>query len=245
MLQYLIRRTLILVCGLFLSSLIIFLVLRLLPGDLAQIMGGTEASQEKIAQLRQKLGLNVPLWTQYVDWISAVIRGDFGSSLVSGTPVSKEILQKASVTVPLALLSLAFALLIAFPLGVFAAYRNQGWTTSTISSFSTVAAATPVVWAGLIIVLIFSNWLGWFPSQGFPRVGWEEPFAALRALFLPALTVGLIEGGVLFRFVRSATFSALNTDHVRTGMSFGYTRFQALIRNGLPSVGLSLVSGGR
>src|SRR5690606_23566655 len=112
----------------------------------------------------------------------------------------------------------------------------------TLSVLGVIAAAVPVIWAGLIGIVVLSNWLGWLPSQGFPRSGWSDPLLALRSLLLPALTIGLIVGAIQFRFVRSATLSALSADHVRTAMSQGHTRLQALIRHGLPGVGLSVVS---
>lgn len=242
MIRYVGKRLLVLAAGWLIASVIIFITLRLLPGDIAQIIGGTQASPERVAALRTQLGLDKTLIAQYFDWIGGFLTGDLGRSLISGTSSASEILQKSTVTLPLTFLSLLIALVIALPLGVLSAYRKQGAATNTLTSLSMLAAAVPVVWAGLIVVLIFSNWLGWLPSQGFPRSGWTTPVAALRSLFLPALIVGLVEGAVLFRFVRSATFSALHAEHVRTAMSFGYTRLQALLRSGLPGVGLSIVS---
>jgi peptide/nickel transport system permease protein len=231
-----------LVGGWLLASVIIFVTLRLLPGDVAQVLGGTQASSARVAQIREDLGLNAPLIVQYFSWLGGVFTGDLGHSIVSGTSISQEIWSKAQVTLPLTAFSLIIALAIALPLGVLTAWRKQNTVNEAVTGLSMVAAAVPVVWAGLLVILIFSSWLGWFPSQGFPRTGWHDPFLSLRALFLPALTVGLVEGAVLFRFVRSATFSALNAEHVRTAMSFGYSCFQALLRNGLPGVGLSVVS---
>lgn len=242
MIRYVGNRLVVLVAGWLVASVIIFFTLRLLPGDIAQIIGGTRASAERIEALRTQLGLDRSLLMQYFDWIGGFVTGDLGRSLISGSSAAQEILQKSQVTLPLTLLSLVIALIIALPLGVLSAYRRQGAAMNTLTSMSMLAAAVPIVWAGLLIVLIFSNWLGWFPSQGFPREAWHDPIRALRTLFLPALTVGLVEGAVLFRFVRSATFTALEAEHVRTAMSFGYTRLQALLRSGLPGVGLSIVS---
>ncbi len=146
------------------------------------------------------------------------------------------------MTVPLTLYSLLIALAVALPLGVFAAYRRQAVASRALSVLGVVAAAVPAVWAGLIGIIVFSTWLGWLPAQGFPRDGWVDPLAAVRALTLPALTIGLIEGAILFRFVKSATLGALGAEHVRTAMSRGYTRLGALVRHGLPGVGLSVIS---
>jgi peptide/nickel transport system permease protein len=231
-----------LVAGLFLASLIIFVSLRLLPGDVAQVIGGTTASPSQIAAIREKLGLDLPLPLQYADWLGGVFSGQLGDSVVSGTSIMSEIAQKAQVTVPLTLYALVVALAVALPLGVFAAYRRRAVSSRVLSVLGVIAAAVPAVWAGLIGIVVLSTWLGWLPSQGFPRDGWAHPLAALRSLTLPALTIGLIEGAILFRFVKSATLSALGAEHVRTAMSHGRTRLGALVRHGLPGVGLSVVS---
>ena len=100
----------------------------------------------------------------------------------------------------------------------------------------------PVVWAGMMLVVVFAVWLGWLPAQGFPRAGWQDPAAAFRSLLLPALTIGIVEGAMLMRFVRSATLQAVGQDYVRTAAAKGLTRDAALIRHGLPNVGLSVIT---
>lgn len=240
--RFLAVRALTLVVGLLLASLIIFLSLRLLPGDVAQVIGGTTASEEQVEAIRERLGLNAPLYQQYFDWLGGVLSGNLGDSVVSGTSISAEIAQKAQVTIPLTLYSLAITLLVALPLGVFAAYRRRAVASRVLSVLGVVAAAVPAIWAGLLGIILLSNWLGWLPAQGFPRHGWADPLTAIRSLTLPALTIGFIESAVLFRFVKSATLNALGADHVRSAMARGYTRLGALVRHGLPSVGLSIVS---
>lgn len=240
--RFLAVRLLTLLAGLFLASLIIFLSLRLLPGDVAQVIGGTSASPAQVEAIRERLGLDRPLPLQYLDWLGGIFTGQLGNSVVSGTPIAAEIAQKAQVTVPLTLYSLVVALVVALPLGVLTAYRRNALPSRVISVLGVVAAAVPAVWAGLLGIMLLSTWLGWLPAQGFPRDGWADPLAALRSLTLPALTIGLIEGAILFRFVKSATLNAIGAEHVRTAMSRGYTRFAALIRHGLPGVGLSVIS---
>ena len=240
--RFLVVRLLTLLAGLLLASLIIFLSLRLLPGDVAQVIGGTSASAAQVDAIRERLGLDRPLPLQYFDWLGGIFTGQLGNSIVSGTPIAAEIAQKAQVTVPLTLYSLVVALVVALPLGVFTAYRRNALPSRIISVLGVVAAAVPAVWAGLLGIMLLSTWLGLLPAQGFPRDGWADPMAALRSLTLPALTIGLIEGAILFRFVKSATLNAIGAEHVRTAMSRGYTRFGALIRHGLPGVGLSVIS---
>lgn len=242
MTRFIAIRLLYLVMGLAIASVLIFLTLRVLPGDVAQVIAGTQATPEQVAALRESLGLNVGLFEQYLTWVGGLTTFNLGESVVSGSAIAGEILQKLEVTLPLTIFSLITGAVIAFPLGVLAALRFGHPSSRLVSSAAVALAAVPVVWAGMLLTLVFANWLDWFPSQGFPREGWSEPFRALAALALPALTIGLVEGAVLLRFVRSATLSALNADHVRTAMSHGMTRTRALVTRGLPGVGLSIVS---
>jgi peptide/nickel transport system permease protein len=240
--RYALTRLTLLVVGLFVASALIFFTLRVLPGDVAQLIGGTQASPAQVEAIRLKLGLNEPLLAQYASWMGGVLRGDLGNSMLNNASVSAELLQKAQVTVPLGLMSLTVALLFAIPLGVLSAMQ-RGRTGGTVISFaSQTLAAVPVVWAGMMLILVFAIWLGWFPTTGFPRQGWDDPWAAFRALILPALTIGIIEGAMLLRFVRSASLQAIGQDYVRTAAAKGLTRNQALIRHGLPNVGLSIVT---
>lgn len=242
MTRFILGRTGFLVLAWVLASVLIFATLRILPGDVAQVMGGTKASPDEVAALREALGLNRPLLAQYVEWIGGVLRFDLGTSVLTGVEISHQLAEKAEVTIPLTLMSLAVVLLVAIPLGVFAAYRHGTRIGQLVSASSVLASAIPVVWAGLLGTLLLSSWLGWLPSQGFPQDGWKEPLDAVRSLVLPALTIGLIEGAILFRLVRSATLRALDADHVRTAMSQGNSRLRALLTQGLPGVGLSIVS---
>lgn len=228
--------------GWLLASVLIFATLRVLPGDVALVVGGTKASPERLEQLRESLGLTKPLLVQYWEWMSGVLRFDLGDSVLTGASISGQLAEKAEVTIPLTLMSLVVVLAVALPLGVFAAYRRGTAAGQLVSASSVLVSAIPVVWAGLLGTIVLSSWLGWLPSQGFPRGGWTEPFRALRSLVLPALTIGLIEGAILFRFVRSATLRALDADHVRTAMAQGNSRLRALLTQGLPGVGLSVVS---
>lgn len=242
MIRYALTRLGLLVLGLAVASALIFLSLRVLPGDVAQLVGGTQASPEQVAALRESLGLNVPLWQQYLDWIGGLLRGDLGSSLLTGTPVMTELVSKAQVTVPLAAMSLTVALVVGIPLGVLSALGRRRAGGTAISVGAQALAAVPVVWAGMMLVVVFAVWLGWLPPQGFPRAGWNDPAAAFRALVLPAVTIGVVEGAMLLRFVRSATLQALGQDYVRTAAAKGLTRTRALLRHGLPNVGLSIIT---
>jgi peptide/nickel transport system permease protein len=240
--RYTLTRLALLLVGLLVASVLIFLTLRVLPGDIAQVIGGTNASPAQLAAIRRELGLGQPLVVQYLDWIGGVLHGDLGASLINGTPVATELAQKAEVTVPLGVMSLTIAVLFSVPLGVLSAIRRGRADGTALSVGSQLLAAVPVVWAGMMLVVVFAVWLGWLPAQGFPRAGWDQPWPAFRALILPAVTIGIVEGAMLLRFVRSATLQAVGEDYVRTAAAKGLTRNQALIRHGLPNVGLSVIT---
>jgi peptide/nickel transport system permease protein len=240
--RYTLTRLALLVVGLVVASVLIFASLRVLPGDVAQLIAGTDAGPDQVAAIRESLGLNVPLPQQYLDWMGGLLRGDLGTSLLTGVPVAAELLDKARVTVPLGVLSLLIAILIAVPFGVLSALRRGRAGANALSLGAQALAAVPVVWAGMMLVVVFAVWLGWLPAQGFPRGGWAQPSEALRALILPALTIGIVEGAMLLRFVRSATLQAIGQDYVRTAAAKGLTRTQALLRHGLPNVALSVVT---
>lgn len=242
MIRYALTRLGLLVLGLAVASVLIFLSLRVLPGDVAQLIAGGEATPAQIAAVRASLGLDVPLWSQYGDWIGGLLRGDLGTSLVTGTSVAAELADKARVTVPLAAMSLTVAMLVGIPFGVLSALGRRRASGTAVSVVAQALAAVPVVWAGLMLVVVFSVWLGWLPPQGFPRAGWDDPAAAFRALVLPAVTIGVVEGAMLLRFVRSATLQALGQDYVRTAAAKGLTRTRALLSHGLPNVGLSVIT---
>ncbi len=242
MIRYTLIRLGLLVLGLFLASVLIFLTLRVLPGDVAQLIGGVNSTPEQLAAIRERLGLEQPLPVQYLDWIGGVLRGDLGTSLLTGTAVVDELAEKAQVTVPLGILSLLIAIVISVPLGVLSAMRRGRADGTALSVGAQALAAVPVVWAGMMLVVVFAVWLGWLPAQGFPRSGWADPWAALRSLILPALTIGIVEGAMLLRFVRSATLQAVGQDFVRTAAAKGLTRDAALVRHGLPVVGLSVIT---
>lgn len=242
MLRYALARGALLVAGLLVSSVLIFLTLRVFPGDVAQLIAGTQASRADVDAVRSSLGLNQPLLTQYADWIGGIFRGDLGTSLLTGASVGEELLLKAQVTVPLGALALLIAIVVAVPFGILSAILRGRRRGSALSIGAQTLAAVPVVWAGMMLIVVFSVWLGWLPPQGFPGNGWQSPGRAFESLILPALTIGIVEGAMLMRFVRSATLQASGQDFVRTAAAKGLTRTRALIQHGIPAVGLSIIT---
>jgi peptide/nickel transport system permease protein len=240
--RYAATRVVLLLAGLLVASALIFLTLRVLPGDVAQLIGGTNSTPEQISAIRSGMGLDRPAPLQYLDWIGGLFRGDLGTSLVTGDSVAAELASKAQVTAPLGVLALLIALAFSIPLGVASAVRRGRADGTALSVGAQALAAVPVVWAGMMLVVVFAVTLGWLPAQGFPRDGWADPGGALRSLLLPALTIGIVEGAMLLRFVRSATLQAIGQDYVRTAAAKGLTRTRALLRHGLPNVAISIVT---
>ncbi|WP_066519533.1 ABC transporter permease [Curtobacterium ammoniigenes] len=242
MIRFLVGRIVLLAIGLLVASMIIFAVLRILPGDVAQVVAGTQSSPAQVAAIRHQLGLDQPAFAQYGAWIGGVLHGNLGRSLVTQSPVAPQIAQKLAVTLPLAGMSLLFALLIGLPLGVAAAVLRRRAGGVVISVLAQVVAGVPIVWAGLLLVAVFAVSLHLLPTQGFPIDGWAEPGLAVRSLLLPALTIGAVEGAVILRFTRSATLSVMDADHIRTAAATGLSRTGALVRHGLPHVALTVLA---
>ncbi|MGL4254957.1 MAG: ABC transporter permease, partial [Microbacterium sp.] len=180
MIRYTLTRLALLLLGLLVASVLIFLSLRVLPGDVAQLIAGVNSTPAQIDAIRDRLGLDQPLPLQYLDWIGGVLRADLGTSLLTGSTVTSELAEKAQVTVPLGILALTIAVVFSVPLGVLSAMRRGRPDGTALSVGAQALAAVPVVWAGMMLVVVFAVWLGWLPAQGFPRAGWEDPAAAVR-----------------------------------------------------------------
>lgn len=237
-----VRRVLLLVVSIFVASIVIFVLLRLLPGDLAQSIGGLEATPAQLDKIRERFGLDRPLYRQYAEWISGVVVGDFGSSALTRKSVVSELTAKLSVSAPLVVASTVLSLVLAIPLGIIAAARHRRRDGVALSALSQLGIAMPSFLVGLMLVIVFATRLGWFPPAGFARRGWDTPFEAAKRLVLPSLTLGLAQGAVLFRFVRSATLDVLHQDYLRTARAKGLTRTQALVRHGLRNASLPVIS---
>lgn len=223
------------------ASVLVFIVVNLLPGDVATVMLGTNATPENVAILRHQLGLDQPAWLRYLQWVGGLLHGDLGQSLLSHTEVGPLILQKLSVSGPLALLAAVIALIAAVPLGVVAGVRYRRLSGAIISALSLGGIAIPAFWAGLLLATIFAVKLRLFPAGGF--VDWaEDPIAAFRSLLLPAVALGLVQAAVLTRFIRSAIIDVEREDYMRTARAKGLTRGQALWRHGLRNAAIPVVT---
>lgn len=231
-----------LLISLVLASVVVFVVLRLLPGDAAGASLGVGTTTDQLEQLRSELGTDQPVVTQYLQWLGQVVRGDLGTSFVSRLGVADLIAQKLPITVPLSLSAFVLAVLVSVPLGVIAAVHRRGPVGVAVSAVSQLGVAVPVFWVGVLLVLVFALQAGVLPAGGFPRTGWDDPAGAVRSLVLPVVTVAVAMSAVMVRYVRSATLDVLDQDYLRTARSLGYGRWRALARHGLRNAAVPVVS---
>jgi len=230
-----------LLASLFAASILVFFVVNLLPGDVATVMLGTSATPENVAILRHQLGLDQPLWLRYMQWLWGMLRGDLGVSVLSHSEIGPLLVQKLSVSGPLALLAALIALVVSVPVGVVAGVRYRRLSGAIISALSLGGIAIPAFWAGLLLATIFAVKLRLFPAGGF--VDWsEDPVAAARSLLLPAVALGLVQAAVLTRFIRSAIIEVQREDFIRTARAKGLTRWQALQRHGFRNAAIPVVT---
>jgi len=231
MLRYALKRMLSLIVSLIIASAVIFLVVEVAPGDPAAFMLGMNAQPDTVAALRAELGLDLPKWQRYLAWVTGMVQGDFGTSYTYRTPVAQMIADRLWVSLPLALYALALSTLIAFPAGIYAASRRGQTGDVAIMGATQLGVAIPNFWFAMLLVLVFAINLRWFGAGGFP--GWDDPYAALRALTLPAIALALPQAAILARVMRSSLLDMLGEDFMRTARAKGLSRNQALWRHAL------------
>jgi peptide/nickel transport system permease protein len=233
MARYLLRRTVILVGSLLVAMVVIFLLLRLLPGDPANALLSVNATPDQIAAARAQVGSDQPLLQQFLTWFGQMLTLDLGRSFISTLPVGPEIAARLSVTIPLTLLAFVLAFVLSLIIGFVAAYKAQTWYGGLLSAFSQLFVAIPAFWVGILLIGVFSLRLRVLPAGGFPRGGWADPVDALTHLVLPVLTVALVMAGSLSRYVRSATLDVLGSDFLRNARALGATMGSAMLQHGL------------
>jgi peptide/nickel transport system permease protein len=221
---------------------VLFLLLRLLPGDPANALVSVGADPQQIEAARRQVGSDLPLSEQFVRFVFDLARFDLGQSFVSHAPVLPEIGKRLTVTLPLTLMSFMLAIMIAVPFGIIAAVKANRWYGALISVVSQLGIAVPVFWIGILLVTLFAVNLRLFPSGGFPSRGWQRPDAAFEALVLPVITIAVVMSASLIRYVRSATQDVLGSDYIRTARALGASFPEALVRHGIRNGSVPVIS---
>ncbi|MFN3286108.1 MAG: nickel ABC transporter permease [bacterium] len=231
--RYVLKRVLLALPVLLGVSVVVFVAIRSIPGDPAQIMAGQAATEEVVRQIRQSLGLDQPLPVQYLYFLRNVVRGDLGRSLFNGAPVVEELGQRFPRTVRLALASMAVASLIGVPAGILAATRHLSWVDTLVMLVALVGVSMPVFWLGLNLILVFSVRLQWLPAFGYET--W-------RHLLLPSVTLGAASAAIVARMTRSAMLEVLGQDYIRTARAKGLAERAVVNRHALRNALIPVVT---
>ena len=224
---FLFKRLITLIATLIGTSVVVFLVLEILPGNAAQMLMGPDASPEAVEALARKLGIDRPPLQRYWDWVTGMLVGDLGLSYAYSTPVGELVVERLALTVPLALMAMTLTTIIALVAGIFAASRHNKLGDVGIMGLTQVGIAIPNFWFAILLILLFSVSLKWFSAGGFP--GWDEGIlGGIKALMLPALSLAVVQSAILTRITRSAVLEVLREDFVRTARAKGVTERGAL-----------------
>ncbi|QHI98960.1 ABC transporter permease subunit [Xylophilus rhododendri] len=234
MLAYVVRRIASSLPTLLLAAVAVFTLIRMVPGDPAQLMLGDGADAAQIAQLRQQLGLDLPLWSQFLHWLQHVLAGDLGRSITSDQPVLPLILERFQVSASIVLSAVAMAAAIAVPAGLLAAWKQNGPLDFAIVAVSTLMLSIPSFWLGLLLLLWFGLHLGWLPVVGYVPMG-QDLVQGLVYLVLPVATLVLIEVGVLTRMSRASAIEVLRLEYVSHARAKGVSEWGVLWRHVLPN----------
>ena len=244
---FLLRRFATLLLTLLCASGVVFVVLDVLPGNAAQVLLGPDAAPEAVAELAVQLGLDQPPLQRYGQWLAGLLRGDWGDSYAYGSPVRELIGERLWLTVPLALLAMALATVLALSAGIYAAAHHRKGGDIGVMVLAQIGIAIPNFWFAILLILLFSVQLQWFSAGGFP--GWSEGdgdgggvWPALKALALPALSLAVVQAAILARITRSAVLDVLREDFVRTARAKGLSQRAALWRHVLRNALIPVVT---
>lgn len=220
MLRYIRTRLLAMVPVLIGMSILVFVTMRMIPGDAAVVFLGTKPTPEAIAAFREKHGLDQPMWVQYADWIGNLFRGDLGMSITTGADIRNELATRLPITAELTLLAMLIAVVIAVPLGVLAAIKHNTAIDVGLTSFGMIGLSLPNFWLGTLLAFVFAIKVQWFPPGGYVPFS-EDPIGNIKCMVLPALSLGLVSASVIMRMTRSSMLEVVRQDYVRTARAKG------------------------
>jgi len=241
MLGYLLRRVLAAIPVMGVVALVVFLLLRLTPGDPAAILAGDTATPAQLERIRASLGLNEPLYVQFFTWIGKLLHGDLGVSLISNVPVLHMIGQRIEPSISIALATIIVSVLIAVPLGVIAAWKQGTWIDRFVMGLSVLGFSVPVFVIGYVLIQVFALDLRWLPVQGFKSItGGFGPF--LERLVLPTLALSFIYVALIARMTRASMLDVLGEDYVRTARAKGIGEIAVLFRHALRNAAVPVIT---
>ena len=223
------------------ATVLVFLFMRAIPGDPAQIALGVNATPELLARTRAEFGTDRPLVVQYFDWALGLPFGDFGTSYVTRQDISPLVLDRVQVSLILVVLAMIVALLIAIPFGTLAAVKHRSPGGILVSGLSQLGVAVPNFLAGILLVVVFAVGLGWFPANGWTPPGQDFGDFASRVA-LPVLALASVQGAILTRYVRSAVMEVMSEDYLRTARAKGLGKMEALFKHGLRNASIPVLT---
>ena len=242
--QYILKRLLLMIPTLFGVAVLVFLMLRVAPGDIVELKyagTGTFAPKEALELERAQLGLDKPLWQQFLNWMWGIVRFDFGNSMWTGRPITQEIGIRLELSLELALMATLVAIVLSVPLGTIAAFKQDTWVDYSVRVFSIAGLAIPSFWLGIIIILSFLIFFKWLPPLTFTSF-WVDPKENLMQILWPALAVGYRYSAVATRMTRSAVLEILREDYIRTARAKGLAERVILVRHALVNALLPVIT---
>jgi peptide/nickel transport system permease protein len=239
---FLIRRIVSTVPVLVVVALIVFLMLRLSPGDPAASIVGDSGTVQDIARIRAQMGLDDSLPVQFFHWSGKLLHGDLGESYFMKKTVVELILQRIEPTVALSFLTLVFAILVAVPLGVIAAWRHGGWLDRMLMGFSVLGFSIPIFVIGYLLIWLLALHAQWLPVQGYVRIGEGGFVSWLQHLLMPAITLSIVYVALIARVTRAAVAEALTEDYIRTARAKGISQLRVLLRHALANAAIPIVT---
>lgn len=217
---------------LLLVSIILFTIMEILPGDAATGMMSADMQDEYLEALREKLGLNRPVYIRYLEWVSGMLRGDFGKSLLTNTPVSKKIMIRLPVTIEITFLAMLTSIIIAVPLGIISVIKRNSFLDVLASTSAMVGVTMPHFWMGMLLILLFSITLKCLPASGYVPIT-KDPLGNLRGMILPAISIGISFAATVMRQTRSALLDILDQDYIVTAKAKGLKKSVVIWKHAL------------
>jgi peptide/nickel transport system permease protein len=241
MLSYILRRLAATIPVMLIVAVLVFLMLRLTPGDPAAIIAGDTANAEQVALIRTRLGLDEPIFTQFFIWMGNILRGDFGESFFFKKTVAELILGRLEPTVALAVCTIVIAIVVAVPLGVLAAYKQGTWIDRLVMGFSVLGFSVPVFVIGYALIYLFAIKLNWVPVQGYQPIA-QSVGGFLQRLILPSVTLSVIYIAFIARMTRASVIETLSEDYIRTARAKGQVESKVLFRHALRNAAVPIIT---